>query len=698
MKKIFILLLFVFSGISLAQEYPLVTIQDIQTVPDTLLGTDPPSVLNGDTVRVRGLALVSTVVNPDTNRSVIISAGARWVTYIQDPDGGLWGGLNVLQDDTTAAYQGTFFDLVDSAQVVELTGVVTEYNTTTELLLLIKPEPVPVSILETKPKRPDPIELNLSDLFTSEGGYNFDAEKYEGMYVIFKNVLTSDRNTNGNFKINDFSGHSAFIYNQSKYFKTGTSGLISGYEPPNNGSYLEYLRGIVTTRTDGYYIVPVYPGDVGPVLQSPPLVTSIKRNIVEVTPNQDVEISANITDLDGTVQEARIYYSVNQGPIDSVQMLYSGADDIYKGVIPGVSMDSALVDFYIWAKDNQELISITPIDTSKQNYFYLVLNRPLEIQDVQYSPFGSGYSAYNGYSVTLTGVVTADTSDIPGFGSTALRMYMQNGEGPWSGIQIGTGGSNGTEVIKLTRGDLITITGTVVESYDVTKIDTLTSLTVLSHNNELPSSHILTTGEIGTGGNNLVGKEEWESVLVEYDNVTITSLSADGSSNYGEIYVNDGSGDTRVELEDGNHPYQNGTRTDRPITVIENGTFGIIKGILYYSYSNYKLVPRKTDDLINYTTDVKSENKVPAEYSISQNYPNPFNPTTSIEYTLPKENMVTIKVFNILGQEVKTLVNETQAAGKYSIRFNANNLTSGIYFYSIQSGDFKQVKKMILMK
>ena len=219
-----------------------------------------------------------------------------------------------------------------------------------------------------------------------------------------------------------------------------------------NGSYLEYLTGIVTTRTDGYYIVPVYPGDIGPVLQSPPLVTNIKRDLVEVPSNQPVEISAKISDLDGTVTEARIYYSVNSSARDSVQMTFSALDSLYKGTIPGVGVDSALVDFYIWAKDNQDLVSLTPVDTVKQKYFYLVLNRPLTIKDAQYSPFGGGYSAYNGYSISLTGVITADSSDIKGFGSTPLRIYMQDGTGPWSGIQIGTAGTNGTQVLNLQRG------------------------------------------------------------------------------------------------------------------------------------------------------------------------------------------------------------------------------------------------------
>lgn len=699
MKALFTIFIamFILSMNIFAQQYPLVTIQDIQNVPDSLIGTDPPSPLNGDTVRVQGLALVSTVIDPDTNRGVIISAGSRWAGYIQDPNSNLWGGLNIIQNDTNGAAQGTFFDLVDSAQIVELTGIVTEYNTTTELILITAPQPIPVNILQSLPNRPAPIELELSDLFTAGGGYNFDAEKYEGMLVKFDSVITSDRASNGNFKINDFSGHSAFIYNQSRYFKTGTAGIIPGYQPPQDGSILEYLVGIVTTRTDGYYIVPVYPGDVGPVMQSPPLVTTIRRDIVEVPSNQPVEISAKINDLDGTVQEARVYYSVNEGPRDSVQMSFSVSDSLYKATIPGVSADSALVNFYIWAKDNEDLVSITPIE-SELNYFYLVLNRPLTIRDVQYSPFGGGYSAYNGYYINLTGVVTSDSSDIIGFGSSALRIYMQDGTGPWSGIQIGTSGGIGTQVLNLRRGDKVTINGVIREVFEVTRIDSIISITPISTGNSLPATEVLTTGTMGTGGSNELGKEEWESVLVQYNNVEITALSADGTANYGEIYVDDGTGNTRVELEEGNNSYQNGSRPERPILVELNATFSELKGVMYYSFGNYKLVPRKDDDFVNYATDVAYENNLPKDYSISQNYPNPFNPSTNIIYTLPKEGMVTLRIYNILGQVVKTLVNQNQAVGTYTVSFNASDLTSGVYFYDMQAGNFNQVKKMILIK
>ncbi|MCL4354949.1 T9SS type A sorting domain-containing protein [Patescibacteria group bacterium] len=87
-----------------------------------------------------------------------------------------------------------------------------------------------------------------------------------------------------------------------------------------------------------------------------------------------------------------------------------------------------------------------------------------------------------------------------------------------------------------------------------------------------------------------------------------------------------------------------------------------------------------------------------SSYSLSQNYPNPFNPTTIIKYDLPKEGMVLIKIHDLLGREVKTLVNEYKSAGSYNVELNASNLTSGIYLYKLTSRNFTQVKKLILMK
>jgi hypothetical protein len=94
----------------------------------------------------------------------------------------------------------------------------------------------------------------------------------------------------------------------------------------------------------------------------------------------------------------------------------------------------------------------------------------------------------------------------------------------------------------------------------------------------------------------------------------------------------------------------------------------------------------------------KTNNIIPNQYSLSQNYPNPFNPETTIKYALPRDVKVLIKIYDILGREVQTLVNEFKKAGYYEIKFNGSNFASGVYFYRIESGDFVVSKKMVLIK
>lgn len=90
--------------------------------------------------------------------------------------------------------------------------------------------------------------------------------------------------------------------------------------------------------------------------------------------------------------------------------------------------------------------------------------------------------------------------------------------------------------------------------------------------------------------------------------------------------------------------------------------------------------------------------EVPSDYKLSQNYPNPFNPATSIKFSIPKSGLVTLRVYDILGREVSTLVNEYKSYGTYIVDFNASGLTSGLYFYKIEVNNFVEVKKMMLVK
>jgi hypothetical protein len=97
-------------------------------------------------------------------------------------------------------------------------------------------------------------------------------------------------------------------------------------------------------------------------------------------------------------------------------------------------------------------------------------------------------------------------------------------------------------------------------------------------------------------------------------------------------------------------------------------------------------------------TSVPIDDPTALSYSISQNYPNPFNSVTHIRYTISQNGNVSLKVFDILGDEISTLVNNYHASGEYDVIFKADNLTSGIYFYTLISGNYTATKKLILLK
>ena len=113
----------------------------------------------------------------------------------------------------------------------------------------------------------------------------------------------------------------------------------------------------------------------------------------------------------------------------------------------------------------------------------------------------------------------------------------------------------------------------------------------------------------------------------------------------------------------------------------------------------YRLKQVDYDGTVTYSDVIEVDYSIiPDVFSLSQNYPNPFNPVTNIKYQIPEFSFVTIKVYDALGKEVATLVNEEKAAGYYEIEFNASSLTSGIYFYKLRANNFTQIKKMILLK
>ena len=662
-----------------------VTIYDIQYQnPDSLLlQGDKKSPYEGKTVTVTGIVMNRTMKDSTLR---MLNSGANAV-YLQDPNYNEYAGILVRYVGTQSSKA---FNDLDTGYVIRVTGIVQEYYQTTQLnISSFQAE----DVLGWQ-NRPEPIEVPLDSIVEKgTGAYIASAEKWEAMRLKVKDLVVTEANATGvgAFKAIDANSTPIIVYNQSNYFR-GTSS-------PNPGAVLEYVIGELTTDLQyGNELNPVYPNDrkFGNVV--PPTINNVKRDSTTVKYGQEVKISADIKDIDGTVISGQIYYSANGGDLIKINMAKDSAD-IWSGIIPGIN-DSSYVEYFIKASDDQLNTIISPSDTSKSRYSYFVLDRPLTIKEIQYSPRGSGYSSYNGLIVTVSGIVTSDTNYI----------YIQDGSGPWCGINLFL-----TDSVRV--GDNITVNGRVEESYYLTRITAITNFVRNSSDNPLPEPVELSTADIDEAANNAVNAEQWEGVLVKYKDVTVTAVNADGNPgpdegtggnrNFGEMFVADKSGvNTRVELQDGlRHKYHNLWSADLAdstdlVSLNTGDKFSSITGYTEYTFNEYKIAPRFNSDFEGYEPIIidNVQDFHPNRFSLKQNYPNPFNPSTVISYSLPKGEFVTIKIYNLIGQEIKTLVNNYKNAGTYNVTFSAAGLPTGIYFYQIQAGSFNSVKKMLLIK
>ena len=112
----------------------------------------------------------------------------------------------------------------------------------------------------------------------------------------------------------------------------------------------------------------------------------------------------------------------------------------------------------------------------------------------------------------------------------------------------------------------------------------------------------------------------------------------------------------------------------------------------------YRLKQVDLNGTCSYSDEVTVNVFSPIKYTLEQNYPNPFNPSTTIKYSIPEDGIVKLKIYNLLGEEIFTLVNTVQKAGRYEIVFDASRLASGVYYYRLEAQSYTSVKKMILMK
>ncbi|MCK4653196.1 MAG: T9SS type A sorting domain-containing protein [Candidatus Cloacimonetes bacterium] len=307
------------------------------------------------------------------------------------------------------------------------------------------------------------------------------------------------------------------------------------------------------------------------------------------------------------------------------------------------------------------------------------------IYDVQYTTIagdGTYPSLLEGDTVTLTGIVTAI-----GWAHYDDNYFISMPEGgPWKGVLVYFG------VIFPEVGDEVEITGVVSEYYGMTEISNLTNATILSSGNPVPDPIVVETGNLIDP----VDAEQYEGCLVNLLDVTVTEEQIE----FGQWYVNDGTGD--CQMDDGFFYLD---EVVPPIVIILGDVWASLTGMVDYSYDEYGVHPRTPDDMIDVVST--NENMITLNSRFIGCYPNPFNPQTTALFNIKKDSHVTLSVYNIRGEKIKSLVNRVMQAGQHSVVWNGtdnsnNEVSSGIYFFEFDvnntGGDYTSVKKVILMK
>ncbi|MHB8579350.1 MAG: T9SS type A sorting domain-containing protein [Ignavibacteriaceae bacterium] len=185
------------------------------------------------------------------------------------------------------------------------------------------------------------------------------------------------------------------------------------------------------------------------------------------------------------------------------------------------------------------------------------------------------------------------------------------------------------------------------------------------------------------------GGNGWSAINNGLLNTTVYSLAATGSY----LFAGTGAGSGGVFLT---------ADYGASWSAIGNGntfaanSLAISRTTLFAGTSGNGVWRRPLSDIITSIKDNGS--RFPEHFKLYQNYPNPFNPTTIINYSVPKSSLVRIKVYDVLGREIETLVNEQKNPGNYKITFNAGKMASGVYFYQLRASDYTSIKKMLLLK
>jgi hypothetical protein len=381
----------------------------------------------------------------------------------------------------------------------------------------------------------------------------------------------------------------------------------------------------------------------------PPIIGLVTMSPEAPTDMDVVDLTAAISDADGTVADAFVMYHNFDFTITDVIGMSNNGDGTWTTLSSIPAFPACEQVFYsVEAMDDEGALA----SSMEYDYTVFCLYTIAEVQG------GAEGTPFEGQDVTVEGYVTAIAT------SGARGFFLQDAEATWSGIQVYTGSTP-----DLAIGDHVQVTGEATEYNGQTELVN-------------PSYFLIDTAQHFYAPLSIYASEAteaYESVLIS----VVEGYCADPDLGYGEWLLGDDSGEVRVDDWFVSYP-------------VELDHCYNVQGILYYSYGNFKIEPVVDGDITS--CDVVDANELASSFELNGNYPNPFNPTTQIAFSMDLTAQASLIVFDIMGREVATLINGMVDAGEHQVTFDASYLSSGIYFYQLNSQGRSLTSRMLLVR
>ncbi len=695
-----------FALVALGQQT--VSIHDVQYVsPSDLANCNDTSAYLGDTVTVYGVAIHDGNLTEIASGSV--QGGYRPAISLVDTSAngamGPFKGIQIHGVYQDASGQNLPVDAINSiiaGSIVQVTGVVGRYQGETQIYPLDNSSVVTLSIGSA----PAPVQVSVGDLNNANRENQLPTgEQWEDAFVELTNVTVVSVNffaggSRVSFDVADANGNTINVSDRFLAQKLPSHTTVNPQSPASTGSFVappvgtQYasIKGIIQHSENGCtgangrgYEINPFDASHYVIGVAPPNFTDVKRNPVVPKSTEVATVTCKITDFDGTIASAKLHYTdnVSSPSFTAVNMtLVSGTTDEYTVDIPAFP-DGTMIGYYLEAEDNDGNITTYPFTPASQPVknmkIYTVRDNGPTIVDIQkVIDYNEDESYYLGDTLTVTGVVTASFKDY----DLGYVYIQQPGESEWSGLSL----YGSSDLATLLRMEEVEVTGVVRENYGYTRMEVLSvnkTGNVIANETyyfDPSDDNLYTSGEI----------EKYEGMLVGLVNPSGGLYITDENLGFGDYSVGSSASASRstrvLTARQSNSAFSSlwvsliadsmwitndGEMEVPPVLTTPTMEMDTLIGMVYYSFGNYRVLPRNNDDIIGLSdngvsipldsTDLQLPDTSTAIVEIggvkieTVIYPNPANEMLNIEIK-GQSGKATAVIYDMMGREVSRTV------------------------------------------